>query len=61
MKPMKKMYCNYKFCNCPNRALPKISADSNYKNWKRQFNKKCYFDWGDYRYDPNYKIVNPLN
>jgi len=61
MKPMKKMYCNYKFCNCPNRALPKIKQDKDYKNWKRTMHKCCYFEFSEDGFNPEDKIINPLN
>lgn len=57
-----KLYCNYRFCSCKNRKLPKIKADTEYKTWKRQMHKKCYFDWLTlFSCNPDYKIINPLN
>lgn len=57
----KKLYCNYRFCSCKKRSLPKIKADAMYKTWKRQMHKKCYMEWSNLSFNPDYKFINPLN
>jgi hypothetical protein len=55
----KKSYCEYIFCNHPNRALPPIKQDYLWSNpKKRKMHKKCWKDWDG---DPAYIVKNPLN
>ena len=39
----KKYYCDYRYCECPNRSLPPINKDYLWKSAQRRLHKKCSF------------------
>ena len=56
----KKGYCEYFFCDNPQRALPPIKQDYLWSNpsKNRKMHKKCWKEWnGDIRFI----VKNPLN
>jgi len=36
-----KYYCDYKYCSCPNKAIPPIKKDYLWTKSQRRFHKKC--------------------
>tara|TARA_B100000427_G_scaffold329494_1_gene345949 strand:+ start:1272 stop:1553 length:282 start_codon:yes stop_codon:yes gene_type:complete len=55
----KKMYCEYRYCDNPNRALPPIKNDHLWSGKsKRRLHKKC---WKEFSGDPSELKRNPKN
>jgi len=54
-----KMYCEYRFCDNPNRALPPIKNDHLWSGkTKRRLHKKC---WKEFNGNPEELKKNPKN
>jgi len=53
-----KCYCNYRYCENPNRALPPIMQDYLWTKKPRNMHKKCWKVWNGDEEDVK---INPLN
>tara|TARA_Y100000401_G_C8191991_1_gene159206 strand:+ start:241 stop:423 length:183 start_codon:yes stop_codon:yes gene_type:complete len=52
-----KYYCDYKYCSCPNKAIPPIKKDYLWSKSQRRLHKKCSF----LVMSENDIVINPKN